>query len=30
VWAASLVAFWGCFRLGEILCKKKVSFWQIH
>ena len=26
VWAASLVAFWGCFRLGEILCKKKLVF----
>ena len=25
-WAATLVAFWGCFRLGEILCKKQMDF----
>jgi len=25
-WAAALVAFWGCFRLGEILCKNQMDF----
>jgi hypothetical protein len=25
-WAGSVVAFWGCFRLGEILCKKQMDF----
>ena len=26
VWAASLIAFWGCFRLKELLCSKKKIF----
>jgi len=26
VWAVAIVAFWGCFRLGELLCEKRWSF----
>ena len=26
IWAACVLAFWGCFRLGEILAKKRGSF----
>jgi hypothetical protein len=26
IWAAALTAFWGCFRLGELLSRRKLSF----
>jgi hypothetical protein len=26
MWTACLLSFWGCFRLGELLCKRKSKF----
>jgi hypothetical protein len=26
LWTACLVSFWGCFRLGELLCKRRLKF----
>jgi Phage integrase SAM-like domain len=26
LWGAAVVAFWGCFRLGELLCREKFRF----
>lgn len=26
LWGAAVVAFWGCFRIGELLCREKYKF----